>query len=83
MLLMSTMLALKWPVLTAIFPRICFLAFTLAQPFLLTKAVQFAEGPTTSKTMNSGYGLIGAYALVYIGMAVSDCSDMKIPPFVL
>lgn len=54
-----------------IFWRLCLIGFTFSQPFLVTRAIELASTPSSSKSNNSGYGLIGAYALVYIGIAVS------------
>lgn len=47
------------------------MAFNFCQPFLINRAVSYAEQSKTPQTMNIGYGLIGAYVLVYIGIAVS------------
>jgi ATP-binding cassette subfamily C (CFTR/MRP) protein 1 len=40
-----------------------------AQPFLLANAVNWVGDKDASS--NIGYGLIGAFAFVYIGLAVS------------
>ena len=65
--------ARKWDLLTPVFWRLCLTGFTFAQPFLVTKAVAFASAPTSQPYDNYGYGLIGAYAIVYTGIAV--CSS--------
>lgn len=57
--------------MAAVFPRLCQTAFTYTQPFLVTKAIEFAYTPETVAYNNVGYGLIGAYVLVYSGIAVS------------
>ncbi len=61
----------KWPLLAAIFPRLCLIGFSFAQPFLINRAILFANSPDTLENRNVGYGLVGAYFLVYIGIAVS------------
>ncbi len=66
----TTLGVLKWHLLAAAFPRLCFLGFSFAQPFLINRAILFASSPDTPENRNVGYGLIGAYVLVYVGLAV-------------
>lgn len=47
------------------------MAFNFCQPLLLTRSLSFFEEPVNEATNNIGYGLIGAYVLVYTGLAVS------------
>ncbi|KAI9041611.1 putative ABC multidrug transporter [Aspergillus affinis] len=61
----------SWQLLAAIVPRACLVALNVCQPLLLHRSLSFTAEPDTSKTTNAGYGLIGAYILVYTGMAVS------------
>jgi hypothetical protein len=58
------------PIVSAGFPRLCLLGFTFAQPFLINQTVIFVSQSVEEATQNTGYGLIGAFALVYIGLAV-------------
>lgn len=44
--------------------------FMVTTPVLLSRLISFLE--ERSKSLNDGYGLIGAYALVYIGLAVAN-----------
>ncbi|KAF4921761.1 ABC transporter atnG [Colletotrichum viniferum] len=55
--------------LSPVIPRLCLSVFTFAQPFLINTTVSFVgqEKPDA----NFGKGLIGAWALVYLGIAVS------------
>jgi ATP-binding cassette, subfamily C (CFTR/MRP), member 1 len=62
---------LRWPLLAAVPPRICLIAFNYAQPFLITRLISFVSEPTTPQTHNHGLGLIAATAVVYCGIAVS------------
>lgn len=66
----TTLGVLKWHLLAAAFPRLCFLGFSFAQPFLINRAILFASSPDAPENRNVGYGLIGAYVLVYVGLAV-------------
>ncbi|KAF2030893.1 hypothetical protein EK21DRAFT_64674 [Setomelanomma holmii] len=70
-LLVATLKRLKWPVLAVVPPRLCLIGFNFCQPFLINRAVTFSQQPVTTQTTNIGYGLIGAYVLVFVGIAVS------------
>lgn len=61
----------KWDFLCAVPPRLAYIGFTFCQPFLINRAIAFSSQPITQATTNVGYGLIGAYILVYVGIAVS------------
>jgi hypothetical protein len=73
-LLGVTMNRLKWPILAVIPPRVCLIAFNFCQPFLIERAVKYTQEaklePNGAQIANIGYGLIGAYILVYVGIAV-------------
>lgn len=63
---------LWWPFLQAAVPRFLLIGFTFAQPFLITSAVGLlATGRDDKAADQSGYGLLGATALIYTGIAVS------------
>jgi hypothetical protein len=59
-----------WLLLSGIPPRLCYTGFTFAQPFLVQKATDFLETPRDNNTYKAGGGLIGAYLIVYLGIAV-------------
>lgn len=61
---------LKGPILSIIFPRLCFIGFTFCQPFLISTTLAWAEKDSDSDDMNQGYGLIGAWFIVYVGIGV-------------
>ncbi|KAL2858516.1 hypothetical protein BJY01DRAFT_530 [Aspergillus pseudoustus] len=63
--------AYRWKLLSAAIPRLFMTGFTFAQPFLVTSAINLAADPVTEESNNHAYGLIGAYGLVYVGIAVS------------
>lgn len=56
--------------LSPVLPRLCWLALTLVQPPLVKAATTFvsSNGPTHQKII--GIGIISAYVIVYIGIAV-------------
>ncbi|KAF2200883.1 canalicular multispecific organic anion transporter 1 [Delitschia confertaspora ATCC 74209] len=65
-----TMNKLKWPILSVVPPRAALTALNFCQPFLIERAISYSEGETSAQTKNIGYGLIGAYVLVYVGIAI-------------
>ncbi|KAF2707684.1 hypothetical protein K504DRAFT_483031 [Pleomassaria siparia CBS 279.74] len=66
-----TLNKLKWPVLAVIPPRACLIAFNFCQPFLINRAITYSSEPENGLTSRIGYSLIGAYVLVYVGIAIS------------
>ncbi|PLB43887.1 ABC multidrug transporter [Aspergillus steynii IBT 23096] len=70
-LLFTIFRTFAWQLLAAIVPRACLVGLNVCQPLLLHRSLSFSAEPDTSNTTNAGYGLIGAYILVYTGMAVS------------
>ena len=65
--------AYGWACVSAIPPRLAYSCFTFAQPFLITATVNYIGGPLSSEPKIYGNGLIGAYVLVYLGLAVCLC----------
>ncbi|KAL0933172.1 ABC multidrug transporter [Colletotrichum truncatum] len=61
---------LKWQLLAVILPRLCLLGFTICQPLVLNRFLDFLQN--SYETVNYGYGLIGAYGLVYLGISVAS-----------
>lgn len=55
-----------------IFPRVCLIGFRYAQPFLLSRTVEFVNSAEDSD--NIGWGLTGAFGFVFLGMAVASGS---------
>ncbi|PKY02184.1 putative multidrug resistance-associated protein [Aspergillus campestris IBT 28561] len=59
--------------LSAVVPRLCVSAFTFCQPFLITAAVRFLTKDGHSEdASNKSRGLIAAFLLVYVGLALSN-----------
>ena len=71
--LLTTAKTLKWRILAVVFPRIIFLALTICQPILIQELLTYLSAPNETESKNVGYGLVGAYALVYLGTAVAIC----------
>lgn len=63
---------LKWDILYAIPPRLAYTGLQFCQPFLVSQAVTLAQEPITTETTNTGYGMIGAYFVVYVGIAITS-----------
>jgi hypothetical protein len=63
--------ALWRSLLLAVFPRLCMIGFTFAQPFLISRVLGLLSQPSNQQSLNDGYGLIGATATIYLGLAVS------------
>ncbi|KAG5953563.1 hypothetical protein E4U53_004782 [Claviceps sorghi] len=61
----------KWDLLAGVLPRIAYVGFTFTEPFLVQRVLDFTAEPEGVNTRNFSYGLIGAYALVQIGKAMS------------
>jgi hypothetical protein len=68
---------LKWPILVPIIPRLALLALTFCQPLLLRRLLDYLKHADV-EDKNIGYGLIGAYFVVYFGLAVSTMSNIII-----
>lgn len=71
-LFLTTIKILKWELLSISLPRIAMIGLSISQPPLISNALRFLSMPGGESTMNLGYGLIGAFALVFIGSAVSQ-----------
>lgn len=70
-LLIAVASALRWPLLIPIPARLALIGFRYCQPFLLSAAVNHIEQPQDRRSRDVGFGLIGATAIIYIGIAVS------------
>jgi ATP-binding cassette, subfamily C (CFTR/MRP), member 1 len=52
-----------------IFPRLCLIGFRYAQPFLLSRTADFVK---SNGTKNIGWGLTGAFGIVFLGTAIAN-----------
>ncbi|SPB43073.1 unnamed protein product [Aspergillus niger] len=62
----------KLVLLTAVLPRLCFTAFTFTQPFLIDAVVKYLQTVSENHNRKDGYGLLGAYIIVYVGLGISE-----------
>ena len=76
-LLWTTLKASRKSFCYCIFPRICQIGFRYAQPFLLSRTVEFANNPGEPDAV--GWGLTGAFLLAFVGVAVVNGSYCKTP----
>jgi ATP-binding cassette subfamily C (CFTR/MRP) protein 1 len=69
----SLLSCLAWPILIPVIPRLFLIGFSYSQPFLVTRLIDFlSDEKASSDGQNVGYGLIGATAIIYIGIAISN-----------
>ncbi|XWW94251.1 hypothetical protein V2A60_002194 [Cordyceps javanica] len=61
--------AFAWSFLSAIIPRLFLVGLKFAQPFMINNVLEFIGNRNAPQ--NIGNGLIGAYAMIYCGMAIS------------
>ncbi|ROW02989.1 hypothetical protein VMCG_05737 [Cytospora schulzeri] len=59
--------SLRWEVIAIYVPKLCYAALSISQVYLIQDAVRYVQGTESTST---GYGLIGAFAFVYIGLAI-------------
>ncbi len=71
-LLRSLWKALRWSILSPVPARLCYAGFQFAQPFLIQRATDYVTRPSDPLEDDIGYGLIGAAACIYLGIAVSS-----------
>ncbi|KAK6351860.1 hypothetical protein TWF718_005005 [Orbilia javanica] len=64
--------ALKFPLLLAAIPRLVLIIFIFCQPLLLETFLGYLKDPEERKNAKIGQAMIGAYALVYTGMAITS-----------
>ena len=53
-----------------VLPRLLLVGLRFSLPFLVSDSITYTKSSDVSP--NTGYGLIGAFALVFIGLAVSS-----------
>ncbi len=71
-LVRSVSRTLGWSLFYPVLPRIVNGALSFAQPFLVNAILEYLQQDYQPPSRNVGYGLIGATALIYSGLAVSN-----------
>ena len=75
----ATMQAMLFELFVAVPPRLALTGFKFAQPFLIKRVIEFVSVSVTSSfETDIAHGLVGATALVYVGIAVSTCIYMHL-----
>ncbi|KAF7870491.1 hypothetical protein EAF04_004235 [Stromatinia cepivora] len=69
--LYATFRALIGSILVAMIPRVCLIGFNFCQPLLIHRFTNYLQQPVTENATNQGYGLVGAYGIVYLGITIS------------
>ncbi|PTB70684.1 P-loop containing nucleoside triphosphate hydrolase protein [Trichoderma citrinoviride] len=69
-LIFCCIITLRSALISVIVPRLALLAFTICQPLVLTRFLGFLNDETQPDSI--GYGLVGAYGLVYLGIAATQ-----------
>jgi ATP-binding cassette subfamily C (CFTR/MRP) protein 1 len=63
--------ALRWHILASVIPRLFLIAFTFAQPFLISRVLELLTEPESPSARNTGYGLILVATFIYLGISLS------------
>ena len=62
---------LRWQIVVPVIPRAFLIGFTFCQPLLMKRLLEYLSNPIERQKLSIGYALIGAYGIVYLGLAVS------------
>jgi len=68
----------KWLFLLPTPTRFAQAAFDFSQPFLIQRTLDWYGGPETQDSEDVGHGLIGAYAIIYLGLAVGLTATVNV-----
>ena len=70
-LVLATFETLKWMFLAPVFPRLMLTILTFCQPFLIKNVLSYLQEKSPINSHGS-YDLVIAFAVVYVGMAISS-----------
>lgn len=70
--LFTLLRTLKIPLLAPVFPRLVLLAMTVCQPMLLNELLNHLGKSSDDGYANKARGIVAAYALVFLGTAISS-----------
>ncbi|KAI6914412.1 P-loop containing nucleoside triphosphate hydrolase protein [Hortaea werneckii] len=69
-LIRALLSTLRWQFVLAIVPRVLLIALRFSQPFLLDRLLTLLNSGESARSSRQAWGMILAYALVYLGIAV-------------
>ncbi|KAL7953907.1 hypothetical protein V8C34DRAFT_320442 [Trichoderma compactum] len=61
---------LSTSIFVPVLPRLCLTGFTFSQPLLVNRMLKYLQN-SHEESLSNGYGLLGAYALLYIGITIA------------
>lgn len=70
-LIQATFQTFRKPLLLVLLPRICLIGFTTSQPLLINRIISLLSEADGQAKTDTGRVLIGATALIYLGIAIS------------
>lgn len=73
-LLKTILYVLKWSIVGSAIPRALLIGLTFVQPFLIRRTIEYV-GNRNDQPSNIGWSLVGAYAVVYTGLALLTASS--------
>lgn len=73
-LLVAVFSILKWSIIASALPRALLIGLTFAQPFLIRRTIDYVSN-RSDQPANIGWGLVGAYTIVYTGIALLSASS--------
>jgi hypothetical protein len=68
----ASFICFRWQVLRTMPPRLAITGLTYSQTFLINAAIGYLDTPAPLRNINHAYGLIGATAFIYAGIAVGS-----------
>jgi ATP-binding cassette subfamily C (CFTR/MRP) protein 1 len=74
-LLITVCSVLKWNILASAVPRLLLIGLQFCQPSLIQRTINYVSN-RNDQPGNVGWGLVGAYAIVYIGLALVTASSI-------
>lgn len=71
-LIRALLSTLKWQFALAVVPRLLLIALKFSQPFLLDRLLTLLNSDESATSSRQAWGMILAFALVYLGIAVRN-----------
>lgn len=68
-LLITVCSAIKWSIIASTVPQALLIGLSFAQPFLIRRTIEYVSD-RSDQPGNIGWGLVGAYAIVYISLGL-------------